>query len=266
MSHSTLYALLIAVPVAMTVIAAVLLVREGEGSLFKRAFMAFWYRYVRQLNILWPSIRVGGRTLVVYPDVYKPLENEHACIGYCRPGDRVLDLGCGSGVSTVFVAGTAREVVAVDISPSAVKNTKENCRLHGLKNVKVAQSDMFSKVEGAFDLILANPPYIALDFKGDTEQFATSVRFLPLLFGQVRGHLTAEGRLLVQFPLWFKGRLKRLAADHGLELVSVRRTPLKGPGLFLLSLIYMQVGFRSAFYLFRVRTDPAESRDLRAAA
>jgi|GEM_PF-777899 methylase of polypeptide subunit release factors len=266
MSHSTLFALLIAVPAVMTVAAALVLARDGQGSMFKRVFMAFWYRYVRALNLLAPSIRVGGKRLVVFPDVYKPLENEHACIDYCREGDRVLDLGCGSGVSTVFCAGKASQVHAVDISGSAVRNTEENCRLHGLTNVAVAQSDMFSNVEGRFDLILANPPYIALDFKGEQEQFATSVRFLPVLFGEVREHLTPEGRLLVQFPLWFKGRLQRLAADHGLELVSVRRTPLKGPGLFLLSLLYMQVGFRSAFYLFRVRPEPAEAQGLPRAA
>jgi SAM-dependent methyltransferase len=266
MSHSTLFALLIAIPAVMTIMAAVVVARDGEGSVFKRAFMAFWYRYVRQLNLLWPSIRIGGKRLVVFPDVYKPLENEHAALDYCREGDRVLDLGCGSGVSTVFCAEKALEVRAVDISESAVRNTQENCRLHGLTNVTVAQSDMFANVEGRFDLILANPPYIALDFEGETEQFATSVRYLPVLFGQVREHLTPEGRLLVQFPMWFKGRLQRLAADHGLELVSVRRTPMKGPGLFLLSLAYMQVGFRSAFYLFRVRREAAAGQDLAKAA
>jgi len=220
-------------------------------SFAKRAFMTFWYKYVKSLNLILPSITLQGKRLVVFPDVYKPLENEYACAEYCRGGDRMLDLGCGSGIGAVFCAPKVRELVAVDISPSAVKNTEENCRLNGLSNVVVKQSDMFSGVEGKFDLILANPPYIEAEFENKEEQFATSVRYLPTLFAQVNDHLAEDGRLLIQFPMWFRGRIERLGAEQGLKLVEVRRLPLKSPALLLLSLLYMQFGFRSAFYLLQ---------------
>src|SRR3984885_15014383 len=171
----------------------------------KRAFMTFWYPYVRMLNSIWPSITIQGKRLVVFPDVYKPLENEHACAEYCREGDKVLDLGCGSGVAAVFCAPKVRELLAVDISPSAVRNTEENCRLNKLSNVAVKQSDMFSCVEGKFDLILADPPYIEAEFEKEEEQFATSTRYLPILFSQVGKHLAGDGRLLIQYPIWFRG-------------------------------------------------------------
>lgn len=219
----------------------------------KRAFMTFWYLYARNLNSIWPSITIQGKQLAILPNVYMPLENEQACAEYCREGDTVLDLGCGSGVCTVFCAPKAREVIAVDISPSAVRNTEKNCRLHGLNNVTVMQSDMFSRVEGKFALIVANPPYIAAEFESEEEQFATSVRYLPSLFAQVGEYLTEDGRLLVQFPIWFRRRIEKLASEQGLELLSVRRLPPKSPALYLLSLLYMQVGFRSAFYLLQLR-------------
>ena len=225
-------------------------------SLFKRSVMSVWYVYVKALNRLWPSITLEGKRLTIFPGVYKPLENEPACAEYCKDGDRVLDLGCGSGVCGVFCAPKAREVVAVDISAAAVRNTQENCRRLGLNNITVLQSDMFSRVEGRFDLILANPPYIAADFKNEEEQFATSVRYLPALFAGAGLRLTSDGRLLVQFPIWFRGRIERLAARHGLQVVAVRRLPRKSLGLSLLSLAYMQVGFRSAHFL--IRPLPAE--------
>jgi release factor glutamine methyltransferase len=161
----------------------------------------------------------------------------------------VLDLGCGSGVNSVFCAPKAREVVAVDISDQAVENTRENCRIHGLANVSVAKSDMFSNVQGRFDMIVANPPYVAADFEKEEEQFATSTRYLPQLFGHAAEHLTERGRLVIQFPMWFRKRIERLAAANNFKVVSVRRMPPKSLGLFLLSVAYLQVGFRSACYL-----------------
>jgi NAD(P)-dependent dehydrogenase (short-subunit alcohol dehydrogenase family)/SAM-dependent methyltransferase len=223
----------------------------------KHGFMAFWYFYVRILNSVWPSITLQGKRLVIFPNVYKPLENEQVCSEYCREGDRVLDLGCGSGVGTIFCAPKAREVIAVDISLPAVRNTEENCRIHGLKNVKVIQSDMFSRVEGKYDLILANSPYIEDEFEPEERQFATSVKYLPTLFAQVGNYLAEDGRLLIQFPSWSRPRIEKLASEHGLKLISMEPLPPKPPTLSLLSVLYMQIGFKSALYLLQRESAPS---------
>lgn len=217
-------------------------------TLYKRGLMTFWYWYVRKLNKALPTITIEGKTLAVFPGVYKPLENEHSCVDHCRPGDRVLDLGCGTGVSAIFAASVAKEVVAVDISSAAVANAQENCRRFDVRNVDVRESDMFSNVDGKFNLILANPPYIAADFEDKEEQFATSVRYLPILFSEVHKYLEKDGKLLVQYPGWFKGHIRNLAEKHGLKLTNVERMPRKSLYLSLLSLAYMQVGFRSTLY------------------
>lgn len=241
------------------------------ADLAKRGLMTFWYSYSRLLNSVWPSITLEGKRIVVFPDVYKPLENEQACADYCKAGDRVLDLGSGSGVGTIFCAAKAREVLAVDISDSAVANTLHNCRQHGLRNVTVKKSDMFESVSGKFDLILANPPYIAVAFERENEQYTTSVRYLPALFASVKDHLTDDGRLLIQFPWWFRSRIHRLAVQHGMKVIAVDRMPAKSPGLLLTSLLYLQVGFLSTYYLLERadiarRIDPPAPKDQLPAA
>ncbi len=227
----------------------------GIHSASKQGLFTFWYWYVRKLSSIWPYKTVEGRKFSVFPGVYKPLENEHACAEYCQPNDTVLDLGCGCGVGAIFCARIAKEVLATDISATAVKNTIENCEKLGIQNVQVILSDMFEKVEGEFDLIVANPPYIAADFKDDENQYATSIRYLPLLFAGVHNHLKQDGRLLVQYPAWFEGKLLKLAEAHGMELKSKKRMPAKSLGLTLVSLAYMQVGFRSTFFLFKPKSD-----------
>jgi release factor glutamine methyltransferase len=216
----------------------------------QKGIMTFWYWYVRKLNARWPYRNVEGKHFVVYPGVYKPLENEHACADYCKKDDVVLDLGSGCGIGAIYCAQTAKSVLATDISAAAVRNTQENCRAHNITNVEVRQSDMFENVSGKFDLVIANPPYIAADFEGEENQFATSVRYLPIFFAEVHKHLKPDSRIVVQFPRWHKKRLVALAAAHGLVLKSMKPLPLKSPGLAMLSFAYMQVGFLSTFYVF----------------
>ncbi len=75
---------------------------------------------------------------------------------------RVVDIGCGSGATGIVVAKrlTGAEVVLVDINPAALRAARINARLAGLDNVRPVHSDMLSGVEGQFDLITSNPPFM----------------------------------------------------------------------------------------------------------
>jgi len=69
-----------------------------------------------------------------------------------RAGDRVLEVGTGSGTVAAGL-GTARSIVATDINPHAVASARK-------KGVSVVRADLFSGIRGPFDLILFNPPYL----------------------------------------------------------------------------------------------------------
>lgn len=78
-----------------------------------------------------------------------------------NPGIRKgLDIGCGSGIQGLGMALQGLEVVCVDIEKKALANARNNFESQGLKG-EFKASDLFSKVEGKFDLIAFNPPYLA---------------------------------------------------------------------------------------------------------
>lgn len=83
--------------------------------------------------------------------------------------NRVLDLCCGSGAIGISFAKNAKDksslkVLLSDISKTCVDLVDRNIALHNLKDVcKVVKSDLFSSIEGRFDLIISNPPYISKD-------------------------------------------------------------------------------------------------------
>lgn len=80
-------------------------------------------------------------------------------------GDRVLDLGCGSGIlSIAAVLLGAEEVTAVDISQNSVETAKENAAKNNISEEKytaycgdiISDSGLVEKIGGGFDLIAAN--------------------------------------------------------------------------------------------------------------
>ena len=75
---------------------------------------------------------------------------------------RVLDMGCGSGVLGLTLAAEQPgwDVTLADISPEALALAEENAGLLGIAKTQFVQSDLFHALEGAFDGIVANLPYV----------------------------------------------------------------------------------------------------------
>ncbi len=73
-----------------------------------------------------------------------------------RPGDSVLDVGCGSGVLGIAAALMGATAAGVEIDPGAVEQARANAALNDVADVTTWTAEPLDTVLGAFDLVVAN--------------------------------------------------------------------------------------------------------------
>jgi release factor glutamine methyltransferase len=85
------------------------------------------------------------------------------------PKSKILDVGTGSGVIALSLAGKFpdAEIIGVDISDDALSLARENAVRLALDRVRFVKSDLFASITGEFDLIVANLPYISRHDRDD---------------------------------------------------------------------------------------------------
>jgi SAM-dependent methyltransferase len=97
------------------------------------------------------------------PDTYRMAD---AAIAHVQareqPIHRAVDIGCGTAAGAIAVAKRApgAEVLAVDINEAALRYARVNVALAGTPAVRPCRSDLLDAVDGTFDLIIANPPFM----------------------------------------------------------------------------------------------------------
>ncbi len=147
-----------------------------------------------------------GLKLEVPPEVQPIMGMSHllgnAVLAEVRDDDRVLDMGTGSGVNAILAASKSRQVVAVDLNPRATEAARANAERNGVTDrVEVRLSDVFSAVEGMFDLIIFDPPFRWFAPRDLLEMATTDrgYRAMTTFFRNAKRHLTPGGRMLIFF-------------------------------------------------------------------
>lgn len=142
---------------------------------------------------------------------------------------RILDMGTGSGVLGITLAKEipGATVTCADISPDALSLAKENADSLEASNIAFAQSDLFSAVEGTFDLIVANLPYVP---ETDRPSLAPELAHDPdlALFGGQDGldiirtflqeapsHLNPGGIIALEIGINQHEEVEKLLSQHG---------------------------------------------------
>ena len=136
-----------------------------------------------------------------------------------KPGDRVLEIGTGSGFISRELA-TVSDVVATDINPHAALCAR-------CIGVDVVQSDLFAGIRCIFDLILFNPPYLPTQPEERIDDWLEYA-----LDGGKTGRVVIER---------FAAEVGRVLAPHGRILLLISSLT----GLMEVSDIFTRQGFKS---------------------
>lgn len=158
-----------------------------------------------------------GLDIHITPDVLTPrVETEQMvewAIKYAPRDSRLIDIGTGSGAIAVAIAVHRPDlhITATDISDRELNVARKNAKTHGAK-IEFIESDLWKDVNGTFDTIVTNLPYL-----NDDADLMPEVRQEPAvaLFGGPDGlglyrrfltglpqHLTKGGHLFTECDPW----------------------------------------------------------------
>jgi len=158
------------------------------------------------------NLKVTKDTLIPRPDTERLVELALELIPQ-KATWNILDLGTGTGAIALSLAKEHPScfITATDQSLEVLEVAKQNAKDNDISNIKLIQSDWFSKLENKkFDIIISNPPYIK---ENDPHLKQGDVRFEPLsaltsgedglndirhIIADSKQHLKQNGVLLIE--------------------------------------------------------------------
>lgn len=180
-----------------------------------------------------------GRKFTVSPDVLIPRPETEAIINLAKElkPRKILDVGTGSGCIAVTLKLEIPEsdVSAVDISPKALTVAGQNAANLGAK-IAFQESDLLSKVQSKYDLIVANLPYVdknwdwlspELAYEPDLALYAEDEGLYDIkrLVCQAEAHLTNRGVLILESDLSQHAKIQDFV-DNNTNLTLVKTESL----------------------------------------
>ena len=153
-------------------------------------------------------------------------------------GMRILDMCTGSGCILLSLLKYSNdcEGIGADISEEALKVAERNRVQLGLENAAFIRSDLFEAVEGKFDLLVSNPPYICSDVidtlmpevrehepRQALDGSADGLLFYRRILADCRAYLKPGGMLLFEIGYDQGEAVKRLMEENGFLEVEVKK-------------------------------------------
>jgi len=201
--------------------------RDGEPVAYLTGAREFWGL----------SLAVTRDVLIPRPETETLVELALAWLPRDRPV-RVLDLGTGSGAIALAIASERPQahVVATDGSGAALAVARGNAQRIALSSVEFVEANWYDGVPGpSFDMIVSNPPYVAI---GDPHLTEGDLRFEPAaalasgvdglaalrtIIDGARARIAPGGALIVEHGFAQSAEVQDLLRDAGFAEITARR-------------------------------------------
>ncbi|MGA9761869.1 MAG: peptide chain release factor N(5)-glutamine methyltransferase [Gaiellaceae bacterium] len=176
------------------------------------------------------TLKTDARALVPRPETEILVERALALIAQLD-APRVLDAGTGSGAIALAIVDEhpGARVLAIDSSPDALELARENAAKCGLE-IELRLGDLRGPVEGRFDLVVSNPPYVLPEEiellepevrDWEPREALVGVGVPEALAGRSRELLAAGGWLAVELGEGQQRVFAALLGDLGFEAVTI---------------------------------------------
>ncbi len=180
-----------------------------------------------------------GRSFLVTRDTLVPRPDTETLIdqALAQPYEQVLDLGTGTGAIavTLLAERPAATGVASDISDMALAVAAENAARHGVEGrLQLRKADWWDGVDGVFDLIVSNPPYVTeaeyatlapeiteWEPRGALTPGGDGLSAYRAILGGIGRHLVPGGRCLLEIGAGQGAAVAELCRAAGLDAVEV---------------------------------------------
>ena len=157
-------------------------------------------------------------------------------LNYCED-KTVLDMCTGSGCIILSLAKLRRlkHAVGVDVSQQALQVAAKNAMAHNVR-IEWIQSNLFDNVEGSFDIVVSNPPYIP---SSDIEELMPEVKeyeprmaldgskdgleFYRCISKEAKKHLNQDGLIFYEIGYNQGDAVKKILTEEGFADIMIKK-------------------------------------------
>ncbi len=100
-------------------------------------------------------VYLGGDSTLLTDFVHRRLEG-----GF--KARRALDLCAGTSIQSYNMLDRSESITAAELNPRAVAYAEASRQINDIGSIEIIQSDLYENVQGSFDVIIANPPYVPM--------------------------------------------------------------------------------------------------------
>lgn len=170
------------------------------------------------------SFQHAGISLELYPGIFHPryFQSSQMLLEWVESssveGKSVIEVGAGSGITSLTASKLGAKVWAIDINPAVIEQLQNNADNNQL-SLTILKSDLFSEVETKnFDYVLINPPFFPKNPRNAAEKAwycGEGFEYFQALFAQLDERRQFNGIVMTLSDGCDLNRITEIASKYG---------------------------------------------------